>query len=421
MITLEDWALIRRLHLSEGVSKAQIARDLKISRNTVAKAVASVDPPEYSRAPVVRSFEPVELQVRQLLEATPSMPATVLAERVGWSGSATWFRQNVAVIRPDYAPTDPADRIVYHPGEQVQCDLWFPARKILLGDGTRVMLPVLVMVASFSKFITALMIPSRTTGDLLAGIWRLLSEQLGAVPRRLIWDNEAGIGRRNRLAAGVGAFTGALATKIHQLKAYDPESKGGVERANGYLETSFLPGREFASPMDFNTQLGIWLPKANARTVRALKARPVDLVGADTAAMLALPPVPPAHGFAARVRLPRDYYVRVLGNDYSVHPCAIGRMVEVLADLDLVCVRLEGRLVADHQRSWGTALTITDPDHVGAAARLREAFGQSRALPAETDVVLRDLADYDAAFGVDLSADLGGDRGVDRGADIEVA
>ena len=68
MITLEDWALIRRLHLSEGVPKAQIARDLKISRNTVAKAVASVDPPEYSRAPVVTSFEPFEKQVRLLLE-----------------------------------------------------------------------------------------------------------------------------------------------------------------------------------------------------------------------------------------------------------------------------------------------------------------------------------------------------------------
>ena len=278
---------------------AQIARDLGISRNTVARAVASAGPPGYSRPPVETSFAPFEVQVRGLLEATPSMPATVLAERVGWSGSATWFRQNVARIRPDYAPRDPADRIVYHPGDQVQCDLWFPAPRIPVGAGTLVLLPVLVMVASFSKFITAVMIPSRTTADLLSGMWALLSGQLGAVPRRLIWDNETGIGRRNRLAAGVGEFVGALATRIHQLKAYDPESKGGVERVNGYFETSFLPGRDFTGPDDFNTQLSGWLPLANARTVRALHARPVDLVGADRAAMLRLPPLAPAHGFTA--------------------------------------------------------------------------------------------------------------------------
>jgi transposase len=406
VITLEDWALIRRLHLSEGISKAQIARDLKISRNTVAKAVDSADPPAYSRTPVVTSFDPFEQQVRQLLDATPSMPATVLAERVGWSGSATWFRQNVAAIRPDYAPTDPADRIVYHPGDQVQCDLWFPEPRIPVADGTAVVLPVLVMVASFSKFITALMIPSRTTADLLSGMWALLSAQLGAVPRRLIWDNETGIGRRNRLAAGVGEFTGALATRIHQLKAYDPESKGGVERMNGYFETSFLPGRDFTSPADFNTQMSDWLPRANSRTVRALKARPVDLLAIDKLAMLALPPLGPPAGLVFRVRLPRDYYVRVHGNDYSVHPAAIGRMVDVIAGLELVSVRLEGRVIAEHPRSWGNALTITDPDHVIAAAVLREAFQHPVARPAETEVVLRDLADYDTAFGVDIALDV---------------
>jgi hypothetical protein len=412
VITLEDWALIRRLHVSERLPKAKIARQLGISRNTVAKAIAATDPPAYSRTEVATSFAPFEQQVRDLLSDTWSMPATVLAERVGWTGSASWFRQNVAAIRPEYAPADPADRIIYHPGDQVQCDLWFPESKIPIGDGTKVMLPVLVMVASFSKFITAVMIPSRSTGDLLAGMWLLLATQLGAVPRRLVWDNETGIGRRNHLAAGVGEFSGALATRIHQLKAYDPESKGGVERINGYFETSFLPGRDFTGPADFNTQLGVWLPKANARTVRALKARPVDLLGADKAAMLSLPPLAPLVGLRVRIRLPRDYYVRVFGNDYSVDPVAIGRMVDVVAELDHVRVHLGARLVAQHSRSWGTALTITDPDHVITAARLREAFQTPRPFPADardTDVALRDLADYDTAFGVDLttSTDIG--------------
>jgi hypothetical protein len=178
------------------------------------------------------------------------------------------------------------------------------------------------------------MVPTRTTGDLLAGMWLLLSGSIGAVPHRLIWDNETGIGRHNHLAEGVPGFVGTLVTKIVKLKAYDPESKGIVERANGYLETSFLPGREFASPADFNTQLGDWLVLANERKVRSLSARPSDLITTDRAKMLALPPIAPAVGFGQRVRLGRDYYVRVLGNDYSIDPAAIGRLIEVRADLD---------------------------------------------------------------------------------------
>ncbi len=406
---MEDWALIRRLHVSERLPQAQIARQLGISRNTVAKALASTDPPSYARAPVTTSFAVFEQQVRDLLHHTWSMPATVLAERVGWTGSPSWFRQNVAALRPEYAPTDPADRIVYHPGDQMQCDLWFPEPKIPIGDGTRVMLPVLVMVASFSKFITAVMIPSGTTADLLAGMWLLLAGQLGAVPRRLIWDNETGIGRRNHLAAGVGEFCGHLGTRLQQLKAYDPESKGGVERINRYFESSFLPGRDFTGPADFNTQMGGWLPKANTRMVRALKARPVDLLDTDKTAMLALPPLAPPVGLRLRIRLGRDYYVRVFGNDYSVDPVAIGRMVDVVADLDQVSVHLGVRLVAQHPRSWGNALTITDPDHVSTAARLREAFSKPRPATGtgrHTEVVITDLAVYDAAFGVDLDTSI---------------
>jgi transposase len=332
-----------------------------------------------------------------LLKENPRMPATVLAERVGWSGSPAWFRESVARIRPEYAPADPADRISYEPGDQAQCDLWFPEVRIPVGTGKPRVLPVLVMVSSHSRFIMARMIPSRTTGDLLAGMWELIGS-LGAVPRRLIWDNETGIGRRNSYAAGVAAFAGVLATRIVQVKPYDPESKGVVERANQFLETSFLPGRAFASPEDFNAQLVQWLPLANARLVRRTGGRPAELIGKDKAAMLGLPPVPPVTGFASRVRLPRDYYVRMGSNDYSVHPQAIGRFVDVTADLDAVRISLDGRIVGDHARSWGTGLTVTDPDHVEAAHTMRKAF--QNPAPAPDSVGLRDLADYDRAFAV---------------------
>ena len=230
-------------------------------------------------------------------------------------------------------------------------------------------------------------------------MWELL-QQLGRVPRRLIWDNESGIGRGKRHADGVGAFTGTLATTLQRLKPYDPESKGMVERRNGFFETSFMPGRDFTSPADFNTQFTDWLSKANARIVRTIKTRPVDRLEADRAAMLPLPPVAPAVGWVNRVRLGRDYYVRVDSSDYSVDPAVIGRFVDVTADLARVEVRHEGRLVAAHDRVWARGMTVTDPAHVAAAKVLREQFQRPRPAPDPHEGLVRDLADYDRAFGL---------------------
>ena len=76
------------------------------------------------------SFTPFEPAVRQLLVTTPDMPATVIAERVGWTGSITWFRDNVRRLRREHRPADPADRLIWLPGDAVQCDLWFPPVRI---------------------------------------------------------------------------------------------------------------------------------------------------------------------------------------------------------------------------------------------------------------------------------------------------
>jgi DNA-binding transcriptional regulator LsrR (DeoR family) len=47
VISLEDWALIRHLHRSEGLSQRAIARQLSIARDTVASALASDGAPKY--------------------------------------------------------------------------------------------------------------------------------------------------------------------------------------------------------------------------------------------------------------------------------------------------------------------------------------------------------------------------------------
>jgi hypothetical protein len=160
-----------------------------------------------------------------------------------------------------------------------------------------------------------------------------------------------------------------------------------------------MPGRLFTSPADFNAQFTGWTERASHRVVRTIRARPADLIEADRAAMLPLPPAAPQLGWHHRVRLGRDYYVRLDASDYSVDPAVIGRLVDVTADLERVQARADGRLVADHARVWARGTTITDPGHAQTARRLREEFRQPRPAGSGGDLG-RDLADYDRAFGL---------------------
>jgi hypothetical protein len=160
----------------------------------------------------------------------------------------------------------------------------------------------------------------------------------------------------------------------------------------------------YADTADFNAQLRDWLVVVNQRGRRVLGCAPVDRIDADRAAMLALPPVAPVTGWHSSLRLPRDHYVRLDSNDYSVHPAAIGRRVEVGADLDRVTVRCDGRLVADHGRCWARHQALSDPAHLQAAAQLRHdraVAGASNTRRDVEEVQLRCLADYDQAFGLD--------------------
>jgi hypothetical protein len=112
-----------------------------------------------------------------LLKAYPTMPATVIAERIGWTRSIRVLSSRVTELRPAYLPPDPAGRTSYEAGEIAQCDLWFPPISLPVGFGqvrTPTQLPVLTMVTGHSRWLSAVLIPTRSASDLFAGWWQLI-------------------------------------------------------------------------------------------------------------------------------------------------------------------------------------------------------------------------------------------------------
>jgi transposase len=135
VLSVEDWAEIRRLCRAEGMPVKAVARVMGVSKNTVKRALAVEGPPRYQRPARGSVVDRVEPRIRELLAAWPTMPATVIAERIGWTCGLTVLKDRVRELRPAYLPADPASRTAYAAGEVAQCDLWFPAITLPVGFG----------------------------------------------------------------------------------------------------------------------------------------------------------------------------------------------------------------------------------------------------------------------------------------------
>jgi transposase len=401
MINVDDWAEIRRLYYAEHLGIKSIARQLGVARNTVRTAIRGDAPPRYERRPHGSLVDGVEERVRALLMDCPTMPATVIAERIGWEHGITILRDRVAELRPLFRPPDPCQRTYYAPGEVVQFDLWQPDYEIPLGFHQAEKLWVVTAVSGFSRFMAAWMVPSRAGHDVMAGMLHCF-DQIGAVPRTVVWDGEGCIGqwRRGKMAftEEFQRFRGTLGVGARLCKPNDPEAKGMNERANGYYETSFLPGRHFIDVADFNNQLTAWLKRANRRVHATTRLVPAEQLYADRGSMHHLPPVLPDPSFQATTRLARDHYVRVDTNDYSVNPRFVGRKIEVRCDLEWVVATCDGIEVARHHRCLAKHQSPLDASH---AMTLRKMRAEQTPVPVlESEVEERDLSDYDKALGV---------------------
>lgn len=402
MVEVQEWSEIRRLRFVEGLSKREIARRTGRNRRTVDRALASDQLPRYERPRTPSKLDPFKDEIKRLLADDPKIPSQRIREKIeelGYGGGRSICDDFVRSVRPLYAPERTFQKTEYRPGEILQFDLWRPKREIPVGNGQTRKGYVVVCALGYSRAGAGSLIFRKKAPDILAGLWRGI-DRLGGVPEALVIDREASLhAGGGRPSDEFTAFAGSLATKPVILAPRDCQAKGVVERLQGYMTTNFEPGRSFASPRDFQTQMDQWFSmRANQRIHRELRERPSARLTRETQ-RLRTPAQAPDTDHRFVIRVPAQPYLRFDTNDYSMDPAFAGRRVEVRAGQTQVSAfaLTSGELVASHERHFARHMTITDPVHRQALAALREER-MGRALSGrakDVEVEARDLARYD--------------------------
>ncbi|MCA1700304.1 MAG: IS21 family transposase, partial [Actinobacteria bacterium] len=400
VVSVQEWAEIRAMKVVGGLSIKEIVRRTGRSRNTVRAALRAPEPPSYGpRSPRPSKLDPFKAEIHELLrDSEGRVPSQVIRERVteaGYRGSKTICDDYVRELRPVFCPPRTSSAPTTSP-ELVQFDLWEPSAEIPVGHGQLRRGYVITCCSGYSRAGAGTLVFSKSAPDVLWGMSRCLA-QLGALPRKAVWDREGAI------HAGGGQPTDEFAALCGQLGLgwviLDPgdcQAKGMLERLHDFIERSFEPARRFANELDYQDQLDRWFAeRANARVHRTLRAVPAERLEEERALMRELPDPMPDLDRRWVIRVPAQPYLRFDTNDYSLDPRLAGRRVEVRASQrELMAVALDtGELACRHRRSFARHLTFTGPAHQRELDRLR---GERKRRRREPEVELRPLARYDA-------------------------
>jgi transposase len=395
VLDVERWAELRREHFMRGVSIKELARRTGLARNTIRAALRSDAPPAFRCPARPSKLEPFTDEIHRLLKDDPKLTGVrvrELIEPLGFVGGKTIVDDYLREVRPLFLRRRTHQRTVYRPGEICQWDLWEPSAPVPVGHGQVRRAWVVVACLGYSRAGAGALIFTKQTPDLLAGIARCLWS-LGAVPKTLVWDRQSGLhAGGGRPTSEFAAFCGQLRVDWWFCEPRDPQAKGIVERLQDFAERSFEPGRVFANELDFQLQLDDWFEhRANARTHKTLRCRPVDRLAEEREVMAPLPASAPDTDRRWVLRVPADPHLRLDTNDYSLDPRLAGRRVEVrVSGHEVSAVALDtGELACRHRRSFAKHRTITALEHARALRELRGA-------PTEPVVQTRSLAAYDA-------------------------
>ena len=232
---------------------------------------------------------------------------------------------------------------------------------------------VVVACLGYSRAGAGALIFSKETPDLLWGIARCLWSLGGAAGHAGLGPpgrhcTPAAGGRRERVRRALRPAAGRLAV-LRAGAIRRPRASSSACRAT-WRPTSSAAGR-FANERDYQLQLDAWFAKANARTHKTLRCRPVDRLAAEREQMAPLPAFPDLDRRWV-TRVPADPYLRFDTNDYSLDPRAgrPARRGPRLADRGHRGRLDTGELAARHTRSFARHRTITAIEHARALREL---------------------------------------------------
>jgi transposase len=375
MRTVDDFAEIRRLH-RDGTSARQIARQLRVGRDTIRKALDHPEPPPYTRtaprpAPVFGAFQAA---VDAILDADRTAPrkqrhtATHVYRRLvaehGYTGSyhpiQRYLKHRRLSARETLVPLDHA------PGHRAEAD--FGHIHVDFPDG-RKLVPVLVVTWSYSNAPFALALPTERTEAVLRGLCDAF-DFFGGVPRELWWDNPTTVaihvlrGRDRTLHPRYAALASHYAFAPKFCLPATPQEKPRVENRVKDLERMWAtPVPRVKDLAELNDHLRRCCLQARDRTSGANTQTVAARLEHDLAAAGPRPTRP----FDACVIHPGqvDKYQTVAfdTNRYSVPRRYAFGGVTVRGFVDRVEVVADHQVIATHQRSYGARERVLDPLH----------------------------------------------------------
>jgi transposase len=369
MISHDKEADIVRLARAEKWPVGTIAYQLGIHHGVVRRVLGQLGMHEahLQRPSIADPYIPF---IRATLEKYPKLHASRLFEMVkerGYPGAPDHFRSIVARYRPS-PPAEAYLRLRTLPGDQAQVD-WGSFGKLDVHGGVR-KLYAFVMVLSFSRRLFArFFLSSAMTGFLQGHVDA--HAYFGGVARTHLYDNlKSAV--LERVHDAIRLHPTHLQLAAHYRFEPKPcnvargNEKGRVERAIGYLRTSFFAARKFRDLDDLNAQLQRWLiDVSDQRKCPEDRQRSVaEVFAEERPRLLTLPDNPFPAEENLQVRVGKTPYVRFDRNDYSVPYTHVRKTLVVLASLDTVRVLDGSQCVAQHRRCWDIRKQIEEPAHI---------------------------------------------------------